>query len=61
MRDADRILVLDGGELVADGTHEELLERDGLYADLWRVQAGDIGDLPDEFFERVAAREDGIE
>jgi len=40
------ILVLDGGELVESGTHEELLERDGLYANLWRVQVGEVEDLP---------------
>ncbi len=35
---ADRILVIDGGALVEQGTHEELMARDGLYADLYRTQ-----------------------
>ena len=35
---ADRILVLDEGELVESGTHRDLLERDGLYARLYRTQ-----------------------
>ncbi len=35
---ADRILVIDGGRLVDAGTHEDLLERDGLYASLYRTQ-----------------------
>src|SRR5262245_4992821 len=35
---ADRILVLDDGEIVEEGTHEELLDRGGLYADLYRTQ-----------------------
>ncbi|MDE0138361.1 MAG: ABC transporter ATP-binding protein [bacterium] len=35
---ADRILVLDGGRLVEQGTHEVLLETDGLYARMYRTQ-----------------------
>lgn len=35
---ADRILVLDEGRLVEEGTHEELVERGGLYAALLRRQ-----------------------
>ena len=38
---ADRILVLDGGELVEEGTHANLLERGGLYANLYRTQFRD--------------------
>jgi len=39
VRMADRILVLRGGELVDQGTHEELVERGGLYAELFSLQA----------------------
>ena len=35
--DADRILVLDDGRLVEQGKHQELLDADGLYADLYRT------------------------
>ena len=38
VRAADRILVLDGGRLVEQGTHEVLLEKDGLYARMYRTQ-----------------------
>jgi ATP-binding cassette subfamily B protein len=34
----DGIVVLDGGQVVAEGTHRELLAREGLYARLWRRQ-----------------------
>ncbi len=53
VRDADRILVLDDGRLVEDGTHDELLDADGTYANLWRVQVGDVEALPDDFVERA--------
>ncbi|MEL6383948.1 MAG: ABC transporter ATP-binding protein [Cyanobacteria bacterium J06626_18] len=40
IRNADRIYVMEHGQLVEWGTHESLLERQGLYASLWRVQMG---------------------
>jgi ATP-binding cassette subfamily B protein len=39
VRMADRILVLRGGELVEQGTHEELLALGGLYSELFQLQA----------------------
>ncbi|MBO4324360.1 MAG: ABC transporter ATP-binding protein [Lachnospiraceae bacterium] len=39
-RDADRILMLEKGHIVEEGTHESLLKLNGRYAAMWRVQAG---------------------
>ena len=36
---ADRILVLDKGELLEEGSHEKLLQKNGRYAELFRLQA----------------------
>jgi ATP-binding cassette subfamily B protein len=62
IRNADKIIVMDRGRAVDEGTHEELLERGGIYADLYRLQfkdgktvserRGGISrrrDVPDEF------------
>jgi ATP-binding cassette subfamily B protein len=49
VKDADRILVLEGGEVVERGTHEELLAAGGLYATLWGVQAGQLDGEPTAF------------
>ncbi|OOF69686.1 ABC transporter ATP-binding protein [Rodentibacter caecimuris] len=36
----DRLIVLDKGQIIEQGTHTELLEQDGLYAKLWKHQSG---------------------
>ena len=39
--DADQIVVLDQGKVAELGTHEQLLDKGGLYADLWYRQAAE--------------------
>jgi ATP-binding cassette subfamily B protein len=41
IRNADRIFVLEQGQVTEEGKHEDLLTRGGLYAALWRVQTGE--------------------
>jgi ATP-binding cassette subfamily B protein len=40
VRNADCIYVMEHGKLVEQGQHEQLLEKQGIYASLWRVQSG---------------------
>lgn len=42
VRHADRILVLEHGKVIEEGTHEALLELNGVYARLWAVQTGSL-------------------
>tara|TARA_B100001094_G_scaffold113829_1_gene109850 strand:+ start:1230 stop:3056 length:1827 start_codon:yes stop_codon:yes gene_type:complete len=42
IRNADRILVLDDGEIIEDGTHENLVALNGVYSRMWAVQTGVI-------------------
>lgn len=40
LRAMDRVLVFEQGNIIEDGSHEMLLSRGGVYADLWSHQAG---------------------
>ncbi|WP_314517080.1 peptidase domain-containing ABC transporter [Xanthocytophaga agilis] len=40
IKNADKIIALENGQVMAEGTHEQLLEQDTIYSKLWRVQFG---------------------
>ena len=40
LREMDRIIVLEGGKIVEDGSHDSLLQYGGVYSRLWKHQAG---------------------
>ena len=54
IRDADRILVLERGRIVDSGTHDELVDRPGVYRDL--VEAQLSADRPDRLPDEATAR-----
>jgi len=44
--DADQILVMEGGRIIERGSHRELLERDGAYAQMWALQQQEESQQP---------------
>jgi ATP-binding cassette subfamily B protein len=55
IRNADRIIVLQNGEIVENGTHSQLMDERGLYARLYSMNYASFDDLPDEAFATAPA------
>lgn len=61
VRSADRIYVMHEGRVVEEGSHEELMERDGLYAELFTLQARAYVDRPEPVAEEDEPPEEPVE
>ncbi|MDA0923010.1 MAG: ABC transporter ATP-binding protein [Proteobacteria bacterium] len=56
IRDADRIIVLQAGEVLEQGTHDQVMAYDGLYAQLYTVNYASFDDLPEDGIDGGAAQ-----
>ena len=53
IRGADRIIVLQDGGIIEEGNHDQLMEADGLYARLYRMNYASFDDMPEEEIQRA--------
>ena len=53
IRNADRIIVLQSGEVVEQGSHDQLMERRGLYARLYNMNYASFDDIPEDLVEQA--------
>lgn len=52
IKNSDKIIVMEEGKIVEQGTHRDLLKQDGVYAKLWKVQAGEIEEASEYFIDK---------
>lgn len=55
IRDADRIVVLQDGHIVETGSHDDLVDRKGLYARLYALNYTSFDDLPEDLIQAAVA------
>lgn len=61
LKNLDRIIVLDRGMIVEDGTHNELIQKKGLYAKLWSHQSGEFLTTAEEVREEEVDSEEAFD
>ena len=54
IRGADRIIVLQNGEIIESGSHDQLMARRGVYARLYNMNYASFDDISDEMMEMAA-------